>query len=1375
MANQAQNLQQRGPAPITSIMSEANEVMDLNRQWPNWYDRPDPVMAQYLPMRLEGMLSLMNAGSCAESALRLAISVSCQRQVALMTQARDALTLNAMRRRIERLPANLKMSGFPVYSAEVIWPQAPPVYVPPAWVSIPALLAYPFRVAKAALDGLMVNLLPMLRHIGRRRTQWRMAAWCFGYAAFRFRMNFLPFAGFIAATGAAIMKMRQLQYQPPAWNQVVIPPLPRGAPGRMVQVAQAQQPPEVIYHLVHGAPKPHKYAIIFVPSDPAHGLPNAHWTFGVPVEQARERVQNADPLVVFTSAPVLYDGLNRVYWRCKPDPVNEAEFLDMKSRGLACDCCWRIPCLHEMRFKRLNPGTKLLTLMSRYTIDGAGRCEIEESIDPRYAVSFGPKNQTVLVNPRGVSRVMRESHSMGSRLDVGYWLTMFEAMSPYTLLDEERVKYSLPNPLYMLVMKFKGFILPNRIEIYDVAPYRFRARFYPTRNRWFWFAMKGVSATMAALTAAYSTAKSLLLMSSALEQLTSLVPVPRVVEPKKTLGDVMRGAYSRFPKPRPVEPPKPPLTRLLEQTAEWMRRQASPLVKRFEGTVVDAVCRARRVLVDVCRFSVAKLKNVGITQREIDSVGQAFTDFTVKIEATAKVLRYNIPLKRRSMLWTFFYSLLVYVTYRITRTAARWAWENYKQSFVYVAKTHDLKPVFHGPAPAAFAELHNTGINLPCEDEFLSRLALMPQTTRANVTDLMRRLCNEHRWPSRVDRQGFLLFLERTVEEEGAMWILPDVPQGTCVNCLMRRKTYRGLCKECKRSMRLYKPERVLNGDMMCSYVGRRPLWSTDFKLPPFEFKESAMIKHRKCRISFKRGDEDAFVSWLTTQEKQLSCRGWNGGPMFNGYEPVCFPRGEATALAAFCVRLGGEPKYKSSQRFYRQLYKFVEPYIIPIEEETREKFLEHFSGDKLTKMLEAFGQIDEGWFPSVDENGLAIVKMKGFTKAEKGMMMVYQILCQYLDKDTLKPRFICCPDPQVLALLGPYTHAQTKWLAKEFRWDSHLYYAGCSTPEELNSWLQLTLDQCPEMFSYVDDISAMDSSHSSNSMEFHSRVRARQFRGIPDLIEALFEGEERLLVRVGNYKCCVASVNASGVSDTSYKNSLLCLFIRLFAVANAVRALDSFETTAERFAFIEQVKNQIWISASGDDGLTRMPRILFGTDMSSPQARERYLQVWAEAGFDVKLAFVPENRWRMATYLAMRPTWNGSSYVWTPEPARRLRSLYWMIDCSLHPTAWARGISTSLLACSSCNPILSPLARWHLDRTTGPTAKVNLFSNPYSVFHDYQCGGEVTQRSVEEFCVDYRVTRSDYERYLYMLDSTHTPLVDFRCFLLDRIFQEES
>lgn len=1357
-------------------MSEANEVLDLHRQWPNWYDRPDPVMAQYFPMRMEGMLALANAATCAESALRLAISVSCQRQVALMTQARDALTLNAMKRRIERLPANLKMSGFPVYSAEVIWPQAPPVYVPPVRASIAALAAWPFRALGACVAAAVANLRPLMRHFGLRRTQYQVGMCISVVAALKVRMHFAPFIGSAAVGMFLFRRMRAIPYVPPVFQALALPQFPRGQPGGMVPVAQAQQPPELIYHLVHGRPQKHKYAIIFVPSDPAHGLPNAHWTFGVPVEPEEERQPNDHPLIVFTSAPLVYDSRNVVFWRCKPDPINEHEYLEMRRRGLACDCCWRIPCIHEMAFRRRNPCARMLTLVSKYTIDGAGRCEIEGSIHPHYPVSFGPQNRTVLVNQRGVSRTMNESHSMGSRLDVGYWMTLFEAMSPYTLLDEERVRYALPNPLWMFATKFKGLLLPEDVRMYDVAPYRLRARFYKSRNRWFWFAVKGLTGLAMMGMAVCSGIKMVGMAGRMIERIVDMLPPPDPRPPaRETLGDVMRRVYSRLPRPRQPEAPKSFGERLMAGFVAYVRQTIYPAEKAISDVAKNVIGRTHRIMEATATWAISKAYRYGATKRDVECVEIGLRSLKKATTATLGLLKHNLPAKREPIMWLMFYVVTILMAYKMTRVFGTWAYENLRQSFFYIVRAHDLKPVFHSKAPTAFAELNKTGISLPCEDELLSRLALMPQTTRANVTDLMRRLCNEHRWPSRVDQQGFLLFLERTVEEEGSMWILPDIKQGTCVNCLMERKTYRGLCKECKRSMRIYKPERVLNGDMMCSYVGRRPLWSIDFQLPPFEFKDTAVIRHRKCKMMFKKGDENGFLQWFKSQEKQLSCRGWNGGPMFNGYEPSCFPRGEATALAAFCVRLGGEPKYRPTRDFYHMMYRFVEPYIDPIEEETREVFLEHFSGAKLTKMLEAFEQIDQGWFPSIDENGFAKVKMKGFTKAEKGMLMVYQILCHYLDKETLKPRFICCPDPQVLALLGPYTHAQTKWLSKKFTWRDHLFYAGCATPEDLNNWLALTLEQCPEMFSYVDDISAMDSSHSCESMEFHWKVRNRQFRGLSDLISALFEGEERLLIRVGNFKCCVNSVNASGVSDTSYKNSLLCLFIRLLAVANAVRPLKSFDTEVEMFSFVEEVKNQIWISASGDDGLTRMPRILMGTDMSSTGARERYLEVWAMAGFDVKLAFVPENRWRMATYLAMRPTWNGQRYVWTPEPSRRLRSLYWMIDCSIHPTAWARGISTSLLACSSCNPILSPIANWHLDRTTGPTANVPLFSNPYSVFHNYVCGGDVSDRSIDEFCLDYRVTRDDYARFLHMLDSAYTPLVDFRCFLLDRIFQEES
>jgi hypothetical protein len=161
--------------------------------------------------------------------------------------------------------------------------------------------------------------------------------------------------------------------------------------------------------------------------------------------------------------------------------------------------------------------------------------------------------------------------------------------------------------------------------------------------------------------------------------------------------------------------------------------------------------------------------------------------------------------------------------------------------------------------------------------------------------------------------------------------------------------------------------------------------------------------------------------------------------------------------------------------------------------------------------------------------------------------------------------------------------------------------------------------------------------------------------------------------------------------------------------------------------------------------------------------------------GFSVKLEVYPPERWRMATYLAMRPVWDGIRYTWTPEPARRLRGLFWQLDNSMHPTAWARGIASQLRQIAVNSPVLAPIADWYLESTSGPTASVQLFSNPFSPFNNYVQTGRLSTRAIQEFLTDYGLTPTDYDVFLSFLHSTKDVYVDFHCHLLHAVYQMES
>jgi len=671
--------------------------------------------------------------------------------------------------------------------------------------------------------------------------------------------------------------------------------------------------------------------------------------------------------------------------------------------------------------------------------------------------------------------------------------------------------------------------------------------------------------------------------------------------------------------------------------------------------------------------------------------------------------------------------------------------------------------------------LEDLNIDLPRRDELLSRIAAMvDKADREHVLDIVKRLCAEERWNVNFTNfHEFETFLERVVVEPGLRRMCDDKPSTGCVNC--RGKVWKHqLCRPCIRLMLQRRPDPVLS-EQLVTKVGIIGLWSTEFDFPEYKLKPTAQVVRRrteKTLFNF-RSEPKQIRDWYKRQHVQVSCRGRNNGPIFLGQAPRCFPRGEETAVIAFLVRLGCVCGTKPNRKWFTVLERFVKQRRYPeIHPETRDDFLSHFKSQKLQKMLEAEASVNQG---NNDGTLGGSCVMAGFTKAEKSYDFTLDYYCDQEPKQELKPRFICCPAPEFLYLIGPYTHAQTKWLSKNNGPTQRAFYAGCATPGDMTTWLRLTLSDMGSFITYADDISACDASHSKESMEFHRRMREHDFRGLPANIAALFDAEEKLRIRVGNYRCTVQGVNGSGVSDTSFKNSYLCLFVRIIAIAHAVRDLTTIpEGSLDEF--LKAVADVIWTSASGDDGLTRLGRWIFGTDMLSEEAQARYLDAWSWFGFKVKLHVYCESDWRNATYLACRPTHTVEGYVWTPEIARRLRGLFWMIDCPMNPNAWARGVALSLSKIAGCNPVLGPLARWYLDNTSGPVVQdLRIFGNPDSVWNSQTTTSEVTAQAVEELVKDVRASKTDYETYLYVLKTTPSVYIDINTHLLRQVFRYES
>lgn len=664
-----------------------------------------------------------------------------------------------------------------------------------------------------------------------------------------------------------------------------------------------------------------------------------------------------------------------------------------------------------------------------------------------------------------------------------------------------------------------------------------------------------------------------------------------------------------------------------------------------------------------------------------------------------------------------------------------------------------------------FGAVVGTTLDIPKMSEVNSRLAVRHQRPREIATDVFRRAMNETRWATTVSPEEFETWLDTVVNTPGESPSIPPNQRGHCITCRKKGKTYRQECRRCKEMRKMFPPEPVL-GEPLVTYIGRMGLWSRFFTPPPIELKECVVLKRGKKTLEL-----DELLFEIDRMDVEISCRGWNSGPMIDSNLPQCFPRGTPTAVIAFLIRLGTRRLHEAQDRPWRLWFKYISRYVVPLEVETRQQFLEHFSGEKKQKMIDAFQSIDEGYAVQLNPMGPECA-CTGFTKAEKSYAYKLPDACSFEYKAQEKPRFICCPSPEFLAEIGPYTHTQLKWLSGTFTHVNHLFYAGCATPEEMNQWLNWTLSELPEPVTITDDITAIDSNHSPIGMEYHARLRHKMFPFLSPRIELLYESETNIKVRVGPYTFQVSNINGSGVPDTSYKNSAPCLILRVLAILYAIFDLEDM-ADEEILHLLGQLIKLVYTSAAGDDGITRMPRMMFGKDTMTPEFKARYEEFWAEAGFTVKVQVFPEHRWRMATYLAMRPVWGGCDYQWAPEPARRLKGMFWQIDNTMHPTAWGRGVATQVLQQGRHCPVLSDICQWYLENTSGPTGEGE--RRMYSPWDKYITTGTKNRRAEEEFMADYHIEPVELDLMRQVLARTKSVYVNMGFSALRRVMLEES
>lgn len=719
--------------------------------------------------------------------------------------------------------------------------------------------------------------------------------------------------------------------------------------------------------------------------------------------------------------------------------------------------------------------------------------------------------------------------------------------------------------------------------------------------------------------------------------------------------------------------------------------------------------------------------------------------------STYLLRRKNLPLRLIGGLIGVYYLLRALITMPLSILGVT-IWKNRPAPF----------EVTFPPRPWAYTG--DLTLKLPMEKELIARLATRKEISRDMIDDITRRLNNQTKWESEMGREEYLLFVERTETAQNKATLIPRPAVGMCYTCYRVVPTYRNECSVCK-----WRRNRGITKDVFLNefttYVGFLPIRSAKFLVPLFTLDSAAYVEitHSRRKMTTRR----EILAFTQTLNEDVSTRGRNCGPLIGGIVPRCFPRGFSVGIKAFAVRLGCKRAHVAQKQTWDDAFALLVLLgIIPLYPEKWEDFLAHQHSDKRLKNELARVDICEGWAKRPERAG----KMKSFPKAEKGRMPE-EVTFSYEKtfKSEEKPRCICNPDPMVLATLGRYTHPQTKWLAWRFSKKDHLFYAGCAKPADLNFWLNWTLSELHQPITLVDDISAMDANHSALSFDFHRKVRDIQFPWLNDQISNMYDAIQLLYLRIGPVICHAENVNASGVPDTSYKNSLICIIIRLLAIAYAV-----MEEGEDIIKISIDIIPQIYLAAAGDDGLTRLCRTLRGVDVLSPLFIDRYRFYWSLAGFGVKAFVMPETRWRMATFLGCRPVWAGEEYEWMPEPSRRLKTAFWQIDNNLHWQSWGRGIATQLIQMARPCPVLGDIAEWYLKITTGPILDIALLHS-YNPFYGFKTHGAPNLRADTEFCLDYSITRDCLDNFRRTLLTIHSPLVDLRHFVISRILQEES
>lgn len=686
------------------------------------------------------------------------------------------------------------------------------------------------------------------------------------------------------------------------------------------------------------------------------------------------------------------------------------------------------------------------------------------------------------------------------------------------------------------------------------------------------------------------------------------------------------------------------------------------------------------------------------------------------------------------------------------------------------------------PLPKVRTWLPPTIARMPYANALRNRQAASagdPSQLRNSLRRLAHEYFNEHLLdPAEVDD-----WVER-VATAPAQTQIPNMSlmKDRCHLCRQKFALRKRLCVKCRRLP--IHPEYCY---FRTQWVGMLPLYSQHPKIP------IGVIFRGDIRASYKGvplESTDDVIAIYNRNKPHLACYGRLCGPMFLGFVVHCYPRGIETTMMAFAVRLGVPVANIPDQFFWDSMVSLFDVVLGDVhlsalyEVWTEQQVLEHQrDSTKREKLRKCFREMDDGDYPSIRR----FRTFGAFPKLEKHTFTSLKDPfdpTSMVSKAKRAPRLINSPHPHVNARMSTKTIPLLKWLKNTFHERHYFYYAGCSTPSELNDWLNdaIEISKC----ALEDDVSMMDASQNEFSQDFMAHV-IRTLLSRPDYADLarLLNLCRDVRISQSGFRARASDVNASGVPLTSFLNSLTTAFVRMHAIVYAYTGY-SYNIVLERPQFLHhfhRLKSLFRMAVAGDDGLVFLPTSYAGLSLYHPDWLRRYIEAWTWSGFDVgpsKIKLHPPGNWRLSTFLAMRPVWSGSRYEFGVEIARRFKSMFWMLDKSLHPFAWGRGVATSLMQASRHVPVVRLILEWYLARTKGTITHVSWveedysFTNPDSTMYNYRVVGDLCQRGIDEFLSDYCVTASELDDFSSYLGSLPHVLVNLDHIVLRKILSYE-